>query len=201
MKITIDEKALEKVNLNLSEALMILLVKTGISIEDLIKEMLKKQMLVEKHSLLGSKLMVTQRWSELCDRALLSVDKEVPDDTRIESLARKLMDVFPQGRKSNTCQYWRGNIRDVTLRLAKFFKMYGNKFTDEQIIEAAKNYVSSFNGNYQYMRILKYFIWKDEKKVNADGEGFINEVSDLAGFIENAAQENILREDWISTLK
>lgn len=73
--------------------------------------------------------------------------------------------------------------------------------SDEQIIEAAKNYVSSFNGNYQFMRVLKYFIWKDEKRVNSDGDKFVSEVSDLAGYIENAEQENVSRNDWVNTLK
>ena len=50
------------------------------------------------------------------------------------------------------------------------------------------------------MRVLKYFIWKDERKVDSDGNGYVNEVSDLATFIENAGQEQNLKEDWMSTI-
>ena len=57
-----------------------------------------------------------------------------------------------------------------------------------------------FNGRYQYMRVLKYFIWKEEKKVDSEGVGHIEEVSDLAAFIENAGQEKQLREDWMSNM-
>ena len=200
MKITIDEDACKKVKLSLPEVLMITLVKTGVSIETLLKQMKEKQILVEEHTLLGTNLLVTQRWSDLSDKALLSADKSVPDNKRLETLAKALMEVFPAGKKEGTSQYWKGNLRDNTLRLAKFFKLYGDKYTDEQMIEAAKNYVSSHNGKYQYMRVLKYFIWKDTRKVNSEGEGYIEEVSDLAAFIENAKDEKNLKDDWMSTM-
>ena len=200
MKITIDENACKKVKLSLPEVLMITLVKTGVNIETLLKQMKEKQILVEEHTLLGTNLLVTQRWSDLSDKALLSADKSVPDNKRLENLAKSLMEVFPAGKKEGTSQYWKGNLRDNTLRLAKFFKLYGDKYTDEQMIEAAKNYVSSHNGKYQYMRVLKYFIWKDTRKVNSEGEGYIEEVSDLAAFIENAKDEKSLKDDWMSTM-
>lgn len=200
MKITIDEDACKKVKLSLPEVLMITLVKTGVNIETLLKQMKEKQILVEEHTLLGTNLLVTQRWSDLSDKALLSADKSVPDNKRLENLAKSLMEVFPAGKKEGTSQYWKGNLRDNTLRLAKFFKLYGDKYTDEQMIEAAKNYVSSHNGKYQYMRVLKYFIWKDTRKVNSEGEGYIEEVSDLAAFIENAKDEKNLKDNWMSTM-
>ena len=200
MKITIDEDACKKVKLSLPEVLMITLVKTGVNIETLLKQMKEKQILVEEHTLLGTNLLVTQRWSDLSDKALLSADKSVPDNKRLENLAKSLMEVFPAGKKEGTSQYWKGNLRDNTLRLAKFFKLYGDKYTDEQMIEAAKNYVSSHNGKYQYMRVLKYFIWKDTRKVNSEGEGYIEEVSDLAAFIENAKDEQDLKDDWVSNM-
>ena len=200
MKLTIDEDACKNVNLSLQEVLMITLVKTGVNIETLVKQMKEKQILVEEHTLLGINLLVTQRWSDLSDKALLSADKSVPDNKRLETLAKALMEVFPAGKKEGTSQYWKGNLRDNTLRLAKFFKLYGDKYTDEQLIEAAKNYVSSHNGRYQYMRVLKYFIWKDTRKVNSEGEGYIEEVSDLAAFIENAKDEQDLKDDWVSNM-
>lgn len=200
MKLTINETICNKVHLSLSETLMLLLIKSGADIEELLKEMQQKEMIVKQHTLLGVKFLVTQRWNDLCDKAILSADKEVPNDKRLETLAKSLMEIFPKGKKDGTSQYWKGNLRDNTLRLAKFFKLYGNKYTDEQLLEAARNYVSSFNGNYQFMRVLKYFIWKDIKKTNSEGENYIEEASDLAAFIENAKDEENLRNDWTSTM-
>lgn len=200
MKLTIDEDSCKKVNLSLPEVLMILLVRTEVDISELIKDMKARQILVEEHSLLGSSLLVTQRWNDLCDKALLSGDKEVPKEDRLTKLARELMDIFPEGRKEGTSQYWRGNIRDVTLKLQKFFKLYGNKYSDEQIISATKRYVESYNGQYQYMRVLKYFICKNERKEDSEGIGYIEEVSDLAAYIENESHDKNLKDDWISTM-
>jgi hypothetical protein len=50
------------------------------------------------------------------------------------------------------------------------------------------------------MRVLKYFLWKEEKKMDAEGNTYIEEVSDLAAFIENAGQEKQLRDDWMSNM-
>ena len=111
------------------------------------------------------------------------------------------MSIFPSGKKEGTSLYWKGNRKDNKERLQKFFKLYGNKYSDKQIIHAAKKYVESFNGQYAYMRALKYFIWKDEKKMGSDGRKYIEEVSDLASYIENAGQEDDLKSDWTSTLR
>lgn len=200
MKVIIDEASCKKMHMSVAEVLMILLIKTGVDLTELVDTMKKKKMLVEDNTLIGKQLLVTQRWSDQCDEALLKAETDIPQEEKIESLAKSLMKIFPAGKKEGTCHYWRGNIREITLRLKKFFKLYGSKYTDEQIITATQNYISSFNGRYQYMRILKYFIWKDEKKVDSEGVGHIEEVSDLAAFIENAGQDKQLREDWMSNM-
>lgn len=201
MKFTIDEDSCKKVKLSVPEALMIILVKTGVNLEELLKSMKEKQMLVEENTIMGRTLLVTQRWNDLCESALLSADDEVPKGDRLNKLAKSLMECYPEGKKEGTSQYWRGNIRDVTLKLQKFFKLYGNKYTDEQIISATQRYVSSHNGKYQFMRVLKYFICKNERKVDSEGVGYIEEVSDLAAYIENAGQEKNLKDDWMSTMR
>lgn len=200
MNFIIDEEACKKVKLSIPETLMILLVKTGVNLEELLKTMKEKQMLVEEHTLMGKTLLVTQRWNDLCESALLSADSAIPKGDRLNKLAKSLMDCFPEGKKEGTSQYWRGNIRDVTLKLQKFFKLYGNKYSDEQIISAAQRYVTSYNGKYQYMRVLKYFICKNERKMDSEGVGYIEEVSDLAAYIENEGQEKNLKDDWMSTM-
>ena len=77
----------------------------------------------------------------------------------------------------------------------RFFKKYVNDFTNEQIIQTTEKYVEGFNGSYQYMRLLKYFIFKE--KVGANGE--IEGDSELISYIENTDDED-LRNEWTSTL-
>ena len=160
--------------------------------------MLKKEAIILD---IYNEYLITQRWDDILSNIILKSDKIKQPDTRIEDLTQKLMNIFPKAKKVGTCHYFRGNSKDISLRLRKFFKLYGSKYSDEQILNAATQYVKSFNGDYTYMRILKYFIWKDEKKLNQNGELYIEETSDLASYIENEGQEDSIENDWTSTLR
>ena len=197
MMITINEEICKENGLSVEELLAILLVKASINIPKLFQQMLDKEILVKD---MFENYLITQRWNDVSDTILLDSDKSRTPEDRVESLVTKLMEIFPKSKKEGTCHYFRGNKKDNTLKLKKFFKLYGNKYTDEQIINAAKRYVESFNGNYTYMRILKYFIWKDEKKRDENGNTYIEETSDLATLIEN--EESIdSSNNWLNELR
>lgn len=196
MDININEEICKKYGLDVSEVLAVLLIKTCNDIPKLFSILEEKEIVVRD---LLQGYMVTQRWDDVVSTILLDSDVKAPSPDRLENLAAQLMEIFPKQKKLGTCHYFRGNKKDIILRLKKFFKLYG-KYTDEQIVTAAKKYVESFNGDYSYMRILKYFIWKDEVKINSEGDRYVDEVSDLANWIENAGQEEDLRNDWTSSL-
>lgn len=197
MKIEINEDICKKNGLNISELFAILLIKSCEDLSKLFKSMEDKEIIVKD---LFKGYLITQRWDDVASTILLDSEKTHQSQERLEDLASKLMEIFPKGKKEGTCHYFRGNKKDNILKLKKFFKLYG-KFTDQQILDAARNYVASFNGNYAYMRILKYFIWKDETKINSEGTRYIEEVSDLANWIENAGCEDTLKSDWTIELK
>lgn len=196
MDININEEICKKYGLDVSEVLAVLLIKTCNDIPKLFSILEEKEIVVRD---LLQGYMVTQRWDDVVSTILLDSDVKAPSPDRLENLATQLMEIFPKQKKLGTCHYFRGNRKDIILRLKKFFKLYG-KYTDEQIVTASKKYVESFNGDYSYMRILKYFIWKDEVKINSEGDKYVDEVSDLANWIENAGQEEDLRNDWTSSL-
>ena len=197
MTISISEDICKANGLKPEEVLAILLVKSATDIPKLFQSLEDRRIIIKD---VFNGYMITQKWSEVCDTIILDSDKDAIPEDRIEKLALKLMAEFPACKKQGTCHYFRGNRKDNTLKLKKFFKLYGSKFTDEQIVAAAKKYVSSFNGNYSYMRILKYFIWKDEKKIGEDGKGYIEETSDLASWIENEGQSDY-NSEWTAELK
>ena len=199
MKITIDEEVCEKYGMTMSELLMILLVKLGVNILELGEQMASVEMIIPDNTING-KYVITQRWNNVAENIILDSDKYKQPIDRLEQLVIKLQKIFPEGKKEGTSQYWRGNKREISLRLKKFFKLYDNTYTDEQILTAAKNYVETFNGQYNYMRVLKYFIWKDEKKLTEDEKIQVVEISDLANYIENASSINDLKDEWTSTL-
>lgn len=198
MKITIDETACAEYNLSFPEVLAITLIRTGVDIPQLMSTLESKGAIIKDG--MFSNYLVTLGYSEKVDNIILNSDSDRQSEDRLSMLSASLMDIFPAMKKAGSSQYFRGNKKDVTLRLKKFFKLYGNKFTDEQIIGAARKYVDSFNGDYTYMRVLKYFIWKDEKKTNSEGQMYIEEVSDLASFIENEHSDNCNSAGWTTEL-
>lgn len=196
MRYVIDTDACEKEGLSLAAILAGMIILSDIDLKELKLEITKEGILVEKEG----EILITATGRDRVHRVLLSSDKTLPSEDQIETLAIKLMDIFPKGKKEGTSVYWKGNKKDTKLRLQKFFKLYGSTYSNEQILDAAKQYVESFNGNYTYMRALKYFIWKDERKTDSEGHIYVEEVSDLASYIENAGQESET-SDWDIILK
>ena len=120
-----------------------------------------------------------------------------PEDSYLE-LANKLREIFPAGKKPGYAYTWRDSPSCIADRLKKFFLKYG-EYTDEQIIQATKAYVDSFNGNYQYMQLLKYFIWKNkvtgEEVVRGRIVGEVEKQSQLAAWLEDAPEKKT-SIDW-----
>lgn len=197
MTISINDKVCKENGITVAQLLALLLVKTGENIPKLLEELKSKEMIVEEQSLLEKTYTITQRWDDVCCNVILSSDKNVPIDTHIEELAKALMELYPKGKKPGTNTYWRGNLKDTKLRLKKFYKLYGNKYTDTQILEATKKYIED-HIDLSYMRVLKYFIWKDIRKVDSEGVGYIEETSDLASYIENEGQTE---DNWLNEVK
>lgn len=199
MKITIDEDVCSKYGMSISELIASLLVKTTEDIPQLFDDMLKRQIIVKENGI-NDKFLITQHWNDVVESIILDSDKDHQPVDRLDNLATKLQAMFPEGKKEGTTQYWRGNKREISLKLKKFFKLYGSIYTDEQILTAAQKYVDSFNGRLSHMRVLKYFIWKDERRTMEDGQIKVVEVSDLATYIENANSETTVSDDWASVL-
>lgn len=120
------------------------------------------------------------------------------DDSRYINLANRLREVFPAGKKPGYAYTWRDSTSCIADRLKKFTLKYGD-YDDDKIVEAAKAYVQSFNGNYQYMQLLKYFIWKNkvtnEEVVRGRIVGEVEKQSQLAAWLEDT-EEKSNSQDW-----
>lgn len=195
MKITIDDELCKQHDIPLEELLVALAIKIGGNIFTIMDTLLQKEVIIQSEG----EFLTTKDWGDTIDTILLDSDLKAQPSTRLEKLVVKLQVLFPEGKKDGTTQYWRGNKREISLRLKKFFKLYGNEYTDDEIIDATKKYIENFHGVYGKMRILKYFIWKDEKRVSEDGTLRIVETSDLATMLENknSSQHSDL---WTSTI-
>lgn len=133
--------------------------------------------------------------SEIMRDILLDSDKTVIPIDNLLGLAKQMQELFPKGKKEGTNYYWRGNTPEIIRKLQIFFKRYGD-VSHEQILEATKNYVESFqDSNSPYMQLLKYFIWKD--KIDGSQE------SSLLTYIENYSKDEVkpMNNDWTTNLK
>ena len=78
----------------------------------------------------------------------------------LKDFSKTLMNIFPKGKKPGTNLYWRGNTTEVTKKITRFFQM-NPEFSDTAVIQATTKYVASFKEDFQFMRILPYFIEKN----------------------------------------
>ena len=199
MKYIIDEKVCEKHNLTITEVLCLLFLKScDGNYSDVVSKLIKEEKIIESNTLDSNNVdyfYLTPHWDDEVSSIILESDNSVPDKDRIENLVNKMRELFPKGMKIGNSA-WRGNVRELKLRMQKFFKMYGN-YSDEAILKATKAYVDSFNGNYTYMRILKYFILKSEIKQHQNDLGEVisqvEDVSELANMLDNPEEALVKR--------
>lgn len=116
------------------------------------------------------------------------------NDDRYTALANKLRELYPTGRKSGTQLQWRDSTAVIAKRLKAFTKRFGVDYTDDEYIEATKRYIATFNGNYQYMQVLKYFIMKSGIE-----DGITTTNSQLLSYLQNEDTE--ADKDWVTQLR
>lgn len=195
MKITIDDRILSKYDLTIEELLVLMLSKEHADIPQIVKSLLDKDIGVEHPKDSNIVLLRQKEDSLLKDIFLESNNNIINKADRYELLAAQLRNLYPTGKKEGTSYMWRDSNSLITKRLKSLVAKYGDCFTDEQAIEATKKYIESFNGDYRYMQLLKYFIIK---KTNNDGE--IEESSQLLSYIENEGQIDT-NNDWTAELR
>lgn len=197
MKIEVSDEICKKYNLSIEEALVLIGLKY--SSQEIFQKLNKERFLLDLGSSIfeeETKYKLSRKANEVLSCILAeSTDVVAKRTTNIEELADKLRDVYPSGKIYNTNYYYKCNRQDIINKLKTFFKMYGTKYTDEQIINATRKYIKSFNGNYTYLKLLKYFIWKDERLKGESVQSL------LADFIENESSEDTTNDDWTIELK
>lgn len=196
MIVNVDDKVCEANGITKDEAFILAAIQYGT--EDMYNHLIKEGYITKINSScyeLNKKYTITNRGINLFSDIVLNSDRNITESSNsISELASKLREIYPTGKMPGTTYYYKGNLQDIEKKLKSFKKRYGN-YTDEDIIKATENYIKSFNGNYTYLKLLKYFIWKDEKR---DGETIATSV--LADWIENEGQEEELINNWTTLL-
>ena len=197
MKIEVNDIICKKYNISIEEVLVLIGLK--FSSQEIFQKLNKERYLLDLGSSIFNeevKYRLSRKANEIISYILAeSTEAVAKRTTNIEELADKLRDIYPNGKIVNSNYYYRCNRQDIINKLKTFFKMYGTKYTDEQIINATQKYINSFNGNYTYLKLLKYFIWKDERLKGESVQSL------LADFIENESSEDTTSSDWTVELK
>lgn len=193
MKITLDEKICLKHKLTLQEALIAAAVSMG-NYKSTFDNMINRHVL----GIMGQS--IDSKWKDVIKNL---IDAE---DERFETLATKVQECFPKQKMmyaNGTASpfYFRCNKTEIKNKLKKFLTIYGD-VSDEDIIDATKRYVASYaSKGYRGMRLAKYFIMKDDRKLMADDEVHVEEISDLATFLENKTEDTpsdiVDGDDWL----
>lgn len=193
MKITLDEKTCLKNKLTLQEALIAAAVSMG-NYKCTFDNMINRHVL----GIMGQS--VDSKWKDTIKNLINS------EDARFEALATKVQECFPKQKMmyaNGTASpfYFRCNKTEIKNKLKKFLTIYG-EVADEDIIDATKRYVASYAPkSYRGMRLAKYFIMKDDRKLMADDEVHVEEISDLATFLENKTEDTpsdiVDGDDWL----
>lgn len=188
MDINIKGKVLDKAKVDVQTALMLVLLKKCGNIPLLLSNMYEKKLIDLTDDDFG--YILTGEGNDAANFILF--EGKIPQSTQSEEavdVALAMMEVYPDGRKTSSAsipQPWRSNKLDIANRIIRFWKAYGYHPKDD-MVDAVRRYVDSFQGDYTYMKLLKYFIWK----CDGLGESIANGGSSslLADFLENKSLE------------
>jgi hypothetical protein len=197
MKITIDDNILEKYNLSVNEFVVLWFNSRDGDYKECMESLISKG-IADRNVLDDTKIVISNNTKDLVSGIIIDSDKNVENkDSWFNNLANKLRELYPKGRKSGTTYMWRDSTAVIAKKLKTLVAKYGYTFTEEEAITATKAYIQSFNGDYRYMQLLKYFILKSVNNPSGD----VEIKSEFMSYIENAGQEDSLGDDWTAELR
>lgn len=193
MNITINENILKKYSLTLNEFLVLYLCSQEVDIEDTIQDLILMG-IVDRDLHNKASAVVSNNTKELIASIIIDSDKAVVnEDKEFDQLAKKMRELYPEGRKAGTTYYWRDSIPVISRKLKTLVAKFGVKFTEEEALDATRRYIASFNGDYRFMQLLKYFILKTDKNT-----GDIR--SEFLSLLENK-EEGDATTNWLTDIR
>ena len=163
MNITINEKILEQYNLSVEEFLILYICSKNYNIKELLDTIIAKGY-ADKDVFNEYKAVVSDNNKDLIANIIINSDKKIIDKEKdFLVLANKMRELYPSGKKPGTNYSWKDSSIVIAQKLKTLVAKFGCSFTEDEALEATKRYIESFNGNYTYMELLKYFILKTDK--------------------------------------
>lgn len=196
MRWTIDQSILDKHNLSIGEFLVLYISSKGIRVKDCTDSLIARG-LANKDLFSEGEIIISDNTRELISSILTESDSRVVGrDEEFTELAKEVRELYPKGRKEGTNYMWRDSVTEIARRFKILATRYQYSFTKEQVLEATKQYIQSFNGNYTKMRLLKYFIFKTGR----DADGNTTFTSELMALLENDERNVVADNDWTTNI-
>lgn len=194
MNISINEKILDKYHLTLNEFLVLYLCSQEVNIEDTIKDLILMG-IVDKDLKNNTTAVVSDNTKELIASIIVDSDKAVINrDEEFYALAEKMRDLFPDGRKPGTTYYWKDSVPVIARKLKTVVAKFGVQFTEEEALSVTQRYIASFNGDYRFMQLLKYFILKTDRTTGEIRSEFLS----LLANKEDSEEES---SNWLTDVR
>lgn len=198
MKITIDDDVCAKYGTTPLEMFVLIFLKYS-SLQRIDPFMYIKDMITDKKVFENSPATMFHGptyypvpvFDEKLQRVIIDSDTAMPKDSEFDILAKQIQDKFPPGKLEGTIYYYRGQTKNVAHHLKKWWKIFNvdKKYTSEDILNATDRYVAQFVNSKQGMRLCQYFILKDDRRVDQDGKGYVEQISDLSTILENPDED------------
>lgn len=205
--VCLNKEACQSSGVSLGEALLLLAIHNEVDLVKAEDLLVRKGFITAKRNELFQRdgWRVTRTGAQILEEAVSESEKSLTktradrkkEISGLTALAEKLKAIFPEGKKQGTNQYWAEGPTLIAKRLDKFFDKYGRNWTEDQIVDATQRYVTSFNGDYRFMRILKYFLWKD----TTGACGTVEVSSDLYNYLTHPNQQEESNGNWMDSVR
>lgn len=170
MRITIDTDVLQRHNLSLGEYLVLLFPYLDYSYE-VSKNKLEYNSMVSPDIYNDTFLVISNETKDLITRILTESDPKLKESPVKDfyALATRMMNLYPEGCKQGTSYPWKGTLEEIAQKLMVLVTVHDFIYTEEEAINAVKQYVDSFKDDRTHMKLLKYFLLKTkDKEIDSD---------------------------------
>lgn len=164
MKITINTEVLKRLHLTMGDFLVMLIGYYDVNYKEILDKLIRDGTL-EKNVYNPYDMVLSNNTRNLVAGVLLeSAERANSLGIDFDALAEKLQDVYPDGVKPGTTYYWRGDTKMVAQKLRALIVKHSFFFTEEEALQATKEYVDSFRGrDTKQMSTLMSFILKTRR--------------------------------------
>lgn len=158
MKITINTEVLQKEGLSLGEFLTLLIGYYGENYTECFDRLIRKK-LVLPNLFKKMSMVLSNNTKDYISKLLIESDDKVSSSNiDFTALAKKLQEIYPEGTKPGTTYSWRNNTDIIVQKLITLISKCNFTFTEQEAIQATKEYISSFKEDNTKMLLLKNFI-------------------------------------------